>query len=143
MTELQRIGFFREMPHGRPTDPSLTEARGTTAAPHEDRIVAYLEAGHVYIATPAYTRDVFDAGKRIGPPHYQTDGRFVWPGDLAHYVRTYHVRLDGRFLEHMAANNWTVPAGVDIATVALPRADAAPTADAAPVAMEPPATARS
>lgn len=143
MTELQRTGFFREMPHGQPTDPSLAEARGAIAAPHEDRITAYLEAGHVYIATPGYTYDVLDPGKRIGPPHYQTDGRFVWPGDLAHYVRTYHVRLDGRFLEHVVANHWTVPADVDITAVALPRTQtagpAAPGAAPAPITAAAPA----
>jgi hypothetical protein len=35
-------------------------------------------------------------------------------------VRTYHARLDGRFVEHMQASGWTVPA-VDIAQLALPR----------------------
>jgi hypothetical protein len=121
MTELQRTGFFREMPIGKPSDPSLGEARHPAPSPHEDRIAAYLDAGHVYIATPGYTRDVFDTGRRIGPPHYLTDGRFVWPGDLAHYVRTYHIRLDGSFVEHMMANGWIVPAEVDIATLTLPR----------------------
>jgi len=121
MTELQRTGFFREMPHGEPTDPSLADARNAAPSPHEDRIAAYLDAGHVCIAAPGLTHDVLDTGKRIGPPHHRTDGRFVWPGDLAHYVRTYHVRLEGPFIEHMLANGWTVPADVDVAALALPR----------------------
>src|SRR5215510_3162859 len=118
MTELQRTGFFREMPHGEPTDPSLADARNAAPSPHEDRIAAYLDAGHVCIAAPGLTHDVLDTGKRIGPPHHRTDGRFVWPGDLAHYVRTYHVRLEGPFIEHMLANGWTVPADVDVAAFA-------------------------
>jgi hypothetical protein len=121
VTELVRTGFFREMRHGDPTDPSLADARQATASPHDDRIAAYLDAGHVYIATPGFTQDVFDPSVRIGPPHYLTDGRFVWPGDLAHYVRSYHARLDGRFLEHMLSNAWTVPGDVDIAALTLPR----------------------
>lgn len=124
MTELQRTGFFREMPHGEPTDPSLADARNAAPSPHEDRIAAYLDAGHVCIAAPSLTHDVFDTGKRIGPPHYLTDGRFVWPGDLAHYVQTYHVRLEGLFIEHMLANGWTVPADVDVAALACPSARA-------------------
>jgi len=121
MIELQRTGFFREMPHGEPTAPSLADARNAAPSPHEDRIAAYLDAGHVCSAAPGLTHDVFDTSKRIGPPHHLTDGRFVWPGDLAHYVRTYHVRLEGRFVEHMLANGWTVPADVGVATLALPR----------------------
>lgn len=124
--ELQRTGFFREMPHGDPGDPALAEARDATPAPHEDRIAAYLEAGHVYIATPGVTHDVFDPGKQIGPPHYLTDGRFVWPGDLAHYVRTYHVRLSAALLEHMLASQWTVPGEIDLAGLALPERPSAP-----------------
>jgi hypothetical protein len=124
MTELQRTGFFREMPHGEASDPSLADARNPAPTPHEDRIAAYLDAGHVYIATPGFARDVFDPSKRIGPPHYLTDGRFVWPGDLAHYVRTYHVRLPGPFVEHMLANGWGVPPDVDVTQLAAGRGKA-------------------
>lgn len=121
MSELQRTGFFREMPHGAPDDPRLADARHAAPSPHEDRIAGYLDAGHVYIATPGLTPDVFDPGTSIGPPHYLTDGRFVWPGDLAHYVRSYHVRLEGAFLEHMMALGWAVPADVDVSRLAPPR----------------------
>jgi len=121
MIELQRTGFFREMPHGAPDDPVLADARHAAPSPHEDRIAGYLDAGHVYIATPGPTPDVFEPARSIGPPHYRTDGRFVWPGDLAHYVRRYHVRLEGVFLEHMMAHGWVVPGDVDIARLAPPR----------------------
>jgi hypothetical protein len=139
MIELVRTGFFREMRHGAPGDPSLAEARSTTASPHEDRIAAYLDAGHVYIATAGPSRDVFAPETLIGPPHYLTDGRFVWPGDLAHYVRSYHVRLEGALLEHMMANGWAVPAGVNIAELTTPgRASGTQeTATAAPEAAKP------
>jgi hypothetical protein len=120
MIELQRTGFFREMPHGEATDPSLAEARNPAALPHEDRVAGYLDAGHVLTAATEPTRDVFDASKSIGPPHDLTDGKFVWPGDLAHYVRSYHVRLAGPFIEHMLAHGWAVPADVDVAALARP-----------------------
>jgi hypothetical protein len=118
--ELQRTGFFREMPHGDAADPSLADARRPTPSPHEDRIAAYLDAGHVYLASPGTTQDVFDPETQIGPPHQLTDGRFLWPGDLAHYVRTYHVRLDGSLLAHMLANGWAVSAGVELTALAPP-----------------------
>jgi hypothetical protein len=148
MIELHRTGFFREMPHGIAADPSLAEARNPTASHHEDRIAEYLEAGHVYMATPGVTHDALDPATQIGPPHLVTDGRFIWPADLAYYVRTYHVRLDGELLEHMMASGWEVPDELDLAELALPRsgsataaprpptdgtpADAAPRAGAAP-----------
>ena len=114
MTKLIRVGFFREMPHGEPTDPSLADARADAPAPHQDAVVGYLEAGHLYIATPSPTKDVIDRRTLIGPPHYLTDGRHVWPGDVAHYVRTYNVRLSDEFVDHVVASGGKVPPGVDV-----------------------------
>jgi hypothetical protein len=124
-TELVRAGFFREMRHAEPGDPSLAEARRAAAHPDEDAIAAYLDAGRVMVASPGPTKDVFDPAKRTGPPHYLTDGRYLWPGDVAHYVRTYHVALPEPFVAHMRANGWRVPA-VDVATLRRPAPPAPP-----------------
>ena len=119
MGKLVRAGFFREMPHGEPSDPSLVAARSDAPGPHQEAIAAYLEAGQLFIATPAPTHDVLDRKKLIGPPHYLTDGEFVWPGDAAHYVRTYNVRLPTAFVEHIMANGFAMPSGVDVTTLKL------------------------
>jgi hypothetical protein len=118
-TELVRVGFFREMRHAEPGDPSLAAARRDAAQPDEEAIAAYLDAGHVMVASPGTTRDVLDPSRRTGPPHYMTDGRYLWPGDVAHYVRTHHVALPATFVEHMRANGWRVPA-VDLSRVRRP-----------------------
>lgn len=34
-----------------------------------------------------------------------TDGRYLWPEGLAHYVRDHHVRLPRDFVEHVQAQN--------------------------------------
>ena len=119
MSKLIRAGFFREMPHGEASDPSLSASRGDAPGPHQEAIAAYLDAGHLFIATPAPTPDVLDRKKLIGPPHYLTDGEFVWPGDAAHYVRTYNVRLPTSFVEHIMANGFAMPSGVDVTTLKL------------------------
>jgi hypothetical protein len=119
MSKLIRVGFFREMPHGEPTDPSLAAERAGAPAPHQDAVVAYLQGGHLFIATPSPTTDVIDRRTLIGPPHYLTDGRYVWPGDVAHYVRAYNVRLPDEFVEHVVASGGVVPAGVDVRTLKL------------------------
>ncbi|MGW1617352.1 hypothetical protein ACWCQZ_50315 [Streptomyces sp. NPDC002285] len=114
-----RIGFFREMPHGDPAGLSLAEACYDTPAPNEENVAAYLEQGHVRIAATGITYDVFDPDILVGAPHQLTDGRFEWPGDLAYYVRKYHLRLQAPFIAHMQANAWQVPSEVDV-TVPLP-----------------------
>lgn len=119
MKKLIRVGFFREMRHGEPGDPSLADARAEAPAPHQDALAAYLAAGHVYIATPGMARDVLDGKTVIGPPNYLTDGTYVWPGDAAYYVRKYNVRLPAAFVEHAAAGGFTMPAAIDRATLEL------------------------
>lgn len=119
MTKLIRVGFFREMPHGESTDPSLAAARADAPGPHQDAVLKYLEAGQLFIATPSPTKDVLDGRTLIGPPHYLTDGTYVWPGDVAHYVRRYNVRLADPFVDHVVARGGAVPSGVDVRTLKL------------------------
>lgn len=113
MTKLIRVGFFREMKHGEPGDPSLAAARAGAPQPHQDAIAGYLAAGHVYIATPRLAKDVLDGKTVIGPPSYLTDGTYVWPGDLAYYVRSYNVQLPAAFIEHAFALGFAMPTSVD------------------------------
>lgn len=119
MTKLIRVGFFHEMKHGEPGGPSLAAARADAPPPHQKAIAAYLAAGHVYIATPGLAKDVLDGKTVIGPPHYLTDGTYVWPGDLPYYVRTYNVRLPAAFVEHAMAHGFTMPASVDRSVLQL------------------------
>jgi hypothetical protein len=118
MTKLERVGFFREMAHAGPEDPSLAEARGDAAGPHQETVATYLEAGHVYIGTPAMAVDALDGVTPIGPPHYLTDGVHVWPGDAAYYVRRYNVRLPAAFVDYVVASGGG-PATVDLAGLRL------------------------
>jgi hypothetical protein len=119
MTKLVRVGFFREMPHADRTDPSLTYALDGAPGPQQEMVASYLEAGHVYIATPGMNVDVLDGTTPIGPPHYLTDGVHVWPGDAAYYVRRYNVRLPAAFVEHVVDSRGRVPATVDLAGLHL------------------------
>jgi len=119
MPKLIRVGFFREMPHGEPDDPSLAEARADAPAPQQDALAGYLAAGRVYIATPGIAKDVLDRKTVIGSPSYLTDGIHVWPGDAAYYVRKYNVRLPAAFTEHAAARGFQIPAEIDLTTLQL------------------------
>jgi hypothetical protein len=106
--KLKRTGFFREMRHGLQTDPSLVEA-AKTAKPFDDvsRVVAYLQNGTLFIASPGIVKDVLnEGGKVIGAPHVRTDGVWTWPSDFAYYVKHYGINVPQDFLEHMERNQW-------------------------------------
>lgn len=99
---LRHIGFFRDLRHGMPGQPSLRES--LRAVPHEMEatVVAYLSTGQTLAAAGGVVHDEIDPqGGVIGPLKVLTDGTWVWPSDLAHYVAKYHVRLPKEFIEQV------------------------------------------
>lgn len=97
---LRRAGFFRELPHGDPAGPSLLTERDKL--PDRAEVAQYLEAGALVVASPGVGFDVLSAQHDvIGPIHLLTDGEWLWPADLAYYVRTYDVAIPQDFLERI------------------------------------------
>lgn len=120
MKPLIRVGFYREMRHGRPDDPSLLDAMQQVPDEDEGDVVGYLRSGVLLLASPGIARDVLaPSGSVIGPPHILTDGTYAWPGEFVHYVGRYHARPPSPFVAHMAANHWTVPGEIDVSSLQL------------------------
>ena len=96
------VGFFRE--GNESGDPSLyrdslRSAAEGPAAPDEDRILQYLMSGTEIFSTMGVERDVLDGEKWIGGAgSLVTDGEWVWPVDLVHYLEHYHIALPEEFL---------------------------------------------
>ncbi|ACY14786.1 hypothetical protein Hoch_2243 [Haliangium ochraceum DSM 14365] len=117
---LIQIGWFHELEHCDYEGVSLERARAESAAPDDERIAAYLDAGHLYIAATGFVEDWFaDDEIMIGAPHLLTDGVYVWPADLPYYVRNYHVRLPKAFTIHVAKNGYEMPKDVDVTRLKL------------------------
>lgn len=115
-----RVGFFRELSHGKKDGPELKQALRAAGDPEEAKVVRYLRAGKVFMASPGIVRDVVDSeSPMIGSLSILTDGRYAWPSDLAHYVERYHVRLPEDFLAHMAAQHWRVPQSIELESLQL------------------------
>ncbi len=76
-----------------------------------DRIVAYLRAGREYMAYLGYSFCRFDCGIDASDMGCcdLTDGVWVWPEGLAHYVEHHHVILSMEFVQSMRHNRWKVP----------------------------------
>ncbi|WFE34250.1 hypothetical protein [Micromonospora sp. WMMD975] len=54
--------------------------------------------------------DVFeDYGIPLGHLAMKTDGRWVWPADLSHYVCKYNIQLPERFLDWIRSVDWIAP----------------------------------
>ena len=82
---------------------------------HEEEIARYLESAPSYSALGKVVGDVLDPdAKAVLFPGKNTDGVYVWPAELAYYVRKYHIRLPQPLIERMVALSWQPPAEEDI-----------------------------
>ena len=75
-------------------------------------VLAYLRAGQEWIRFRGWSYCRFACG--IAPSALGdrdlTDGVWVWPEGLAHYVEAHSVRLPDEFIEYMRVQGWRAPA---------------------------------
>ncbi|GLY15057.1 hypothetical protein LWF15_22230 [Kineosporia rhizophila] len=112
---ISEAGFFRELPHGRPDGPSLHEALATgrrePVGAKKEMLLDYLWGNTVLAATAAMFDDVLDPSvTAVAPMAVVTDGAWVWPRDLAHYVDKYDAAVPLPFILHIELRGWEQPA---------------------------------
>lgn len=107
--KLKRQGFYKEMPYGNQSDPSIMQFIRERGEIDEDKIYQYLKKGIVLVACGGIVKDIINPDNGIaGCPSILTDGIWVWPGDLAYYVKRYHLELDKDFIQTMRDNSWHI-----------------------------------
>ena len=95
--------------------PDLKELVAGTPQDHEEQIARYLESAPNYNAAGSVVGDGLDPTiKVVLFPGTRTDGRFMWPMELAYYVRKYHVRMPADFTSHMDSRNWQAPTKAEL-----------------------------
>ncbi|WP_167176491.1 TNT domain-containing protein [Saccharomonospora amisosensis] len=70
------------------------------------RILAYLYRAPVAVSRPGALPDIFRPGSSSVPDAFHTDGSWIWPAAVPHYLRTYGVPPETDLLEHIRANNY-------------------------------------
>jgi hypothetical protein len=109
---IKRAGFYQETsgPDAAGDAPSLRDAVRDTGPWDEDSVIAYLESALEVYSTMGAERDALTGDTWIaGAGSLLTDGTWIWPIDLAHYVRRHHAALAPEFIEHIRALSYTVP----------------------------------
>ncbi|MFG3202692.1 hypothetical protein [Streptomyces sp. NPDC048192] len=108
------MGFYQEFgADGTPsgTGASVHDAVRSAGEWDEDRIAAYLESSTEIYSTMGAERDVITRDAWIsGAGSLVTDGTWLWPAELEHYVRWHHVALPAEFVAHIRANDYASPA---------------------------------
>ena len=76
-----------------------------------EQIVAYLLSGHIFAGWMGYSYCRFNCGVDDAKMGYtdRTDGEWVWPAGLAHYIVEHNVMLPDAFITTMRNNNWKIP----------------------------------
>jgi hypothetical protein len=95
--------------------PSLRDYIGPEGQENEDKIASYLESAASYSGVGKIVGDLLDPNApAVLFPGRRTDGLYVWPAELAYYVRKYHVRVPRELADRMASLNWRPPTADEI-----------------------------
>jgi len=110
MVELIAVGYWRD-----DHDESLPTPQSLVGAPYlpsvRDGICRYLDSGVRFMGWLGYSSCRFSCGipdSQMGVRDL-SDGRWVWPEGLSHYVRAHHVLLPEQFLRSMGDAGWRCP----------------------------------
>ncbi|MDP9442121.1 MAG: hypothetical protein M3P34_08095 [Actinomycetota bacterium] len=98
MTRLVRIGYWRGTTSPNHPDPA-DFVDETWDERDRDQVAAYLQSG-----TIPWVGAGFSPCRICGAPNGSaefTDGTYIWPEGLAHYVEVHHVRLPEEVLAHI------------------------------------------
>lgn len=95
---------------GLSEDGHPTVNRAPLEADEIQRIAVYLESGPRVPLERLYLKDVYQPHRVTVPRTVQTDGTWVWTGEVRYYLEEYGLPPEGDFVAHVRANGYTVPA---------------------------------
>jgi hypothetical protein len=103
------FGVWRETGATYSACPSVQDFMDSAALAEFDkgRLVRYLETAHVVASTSRLAFPCVLCGARHGGSlSYRTDGEWLWPDDLGHYVSEHNVAPPRAMLEHVAGHRY-------------------------------------
>jgi hypothetical protein len=119
---LKGVGYWRSLPPyqddktARFPDPMLLVSPEWCIGERE-QIAGYLEAGWTFTQWRGVSYCRFQCGMSEADMGSRclTDGEWVWPEGLPHYLKCHSVRLPEEFIASMRRNGWKVPSGDETA----------------------------
>ncbi len=113
------VGYAPSRPtFRRPSDCSFPDPRLLVCSgsypENQQAVVAYLRAGHRYAEWRGISYCRFGCGNEaVMGSRCLTDGQWVWPEGLPHYVETHSVLLPHEFTRQAASNGSPAPLNAD------------------------------
>ena len=125
MIHLRPVISVREIPPNaskmRASLPSIRDLISASPNEEEERILGYLRQGLFgsWYPDPGLEYDVLQTRAKIDfalisgspslhPHSLLTDGEWLWPSVLLHYVSKYHLALEPAFVKHARSNQWRI-----------------------------------
>ncbi len=108
---LHAVGYWRDSSSRRTGVDPTRLVDPTWAGGERHLLVGYLKAGHVWTAYFGVSYCRFQCGipnDEMGSVDL-TDGSWVWPEGLAHYVESHDICLPDELLAHARRNEFSVP----------------------------------
>lgn len=107
------VGFFRELNSGHESqvfEGSMHDLICDEPSSDEEKLCSYVGGGHAVVDIMGAEVDIVSKDVYIGGgASILTDGIWVWRKDLSHYLRRYHLRLSGQFVDHVRDVSYTMP----------------------------------
>jgi hypothetical protein len=104
-----------------PSNPSIRDFIDPKWRPSDkNRMIEYLVNCPVAVASCAGYSNCLLCSERAEIGCFQSDGTWLWPADLAHFVSEHSVVLPQRFVEHMRNRAFNPPAKLDLPIEDLP-----------------------
>ncbi|MGB3441526.1 MAG: TNT domain-containing protein [Actinophytocola sp.] len=108
------------------------------------QVLEYLNTAHVIMGGRGFDPDLFDPNSAADvPAAFHTDGTWIWPASVPHYLAKHGVPPEADLVAHIRANGFTPPRldqdAKDAAYIALTGEVPAPKAPQAPAAPQTPA----
>ena len=106
---LKAIGFWKSGEESKFIHPE--QLVGHYQCKERNKLLNYLDSGVIFEGWFGYSYCRFDCGicdTNMGSCDL-TDGVWLWPQGLSHYVRDHDIVLPSEFMKHVKRNHWKIP----------------------------------
>lgn len=97
------LGRYREFGAGDDA-PSLLHDLHAPPHPDKERILRYMEHGHIHMVSPGFVTDVVTGEITRKRAAHLNDGVYSWTTGLIYHVAAYDLRLPDDFIRHILSS---------------------------------------
>jgi hypothetical protein len=114
------FGFWGDSEEGTTPESLLDFVDPSWVPPDRQRLLNYIENAPCVVAASAGYAPCFLCSERMEKAAFQSDGLWLWPSHLLHYLKEHAVRLPRRMEDHIRSQNYAVRENLKVRLDQLP-----------------------